>query len=113
MINGVLRNAVFFGCFFLELFRDTAILRKQGKKGGSVLAHVTDMNDEADEESAPKGEQKKRGCLSPFYETFKGLGFIIEPQHLTVPYRKHRLCHRCRHRLEHGWLLYHPGDESG
>jgi hypothetical protein len=27
-------------------------------KGGSVLAHVTDWNDEADEESAPFGEQK-------------------------------------------------------
>ena len=33
--------------------------RKQGMKGGSVLAHVTDWNDEADEESAPKGEQKR------------------------------------------------------
>ena len=28
-------------------------------KGGSVLAHVTDWNDEADEERAPKGEQKR------------------------------------------------------
>ena len=28
-------------------------------KGGSVLAHVTDWNDDADEESAPKREQKK------------------------------------------------------
>ena len=27
-------------------------------KGGSVPAHVTDWNDEADEESAPTGEQK-------------------------------------------------------
>ena len=33
-------------------------------KGGSVLAHVTDWNDDADEESAPNGEQKARrmGC---------------------------------------------------
>ena len=28
-------------------------------KEGSVLAHVTDWNDDADEESAPKGAQKK------------------------------------------------------
>jgi hypothetical protein len=30
-----------------------AISRKQGMKEGSVLAHVTDWNDAADEESAP------------------------------------------------------------
>jgi hypothetical protein len=29
------------------------ISRKQGMKGGSVLAHVTDWNDAADEESTP------------------------------------------------------------
>jgi hypothetical protein len=29
------------------------ISRKQEMKGGSVLAHVTDWNDAADEESAP------------------------------------------------------------
>ena len=27
-------------------------------KRGSVLTHVTDLNDEADKESAPNGEQK-------------------------------------------------------
>ena len=37
-----------------------AISRKQGMKGGSVLAHVTDWNDAADEESAPTGEQKQK-----------------------------------------------------
>jgi hypothetical protein len=35
-----------------------AISRKQGMKRGSVLTHVTDLNDEADKESAPNGEQK-------------------------------------------------------
>jgi hypothetical protein len=33
--------------------RMDVISRKQGMKGGSVLAHVTDWNDAADEESAP------------------------------------------------------------
>jgi hypothetical protein len=33
--------------------------RKQGMSGGSVLAHVTDANDAADEGGAPLGEPKK------------------------------------------------------
>ena len=34
------------------------ISKKQGVKGGSVPADVTDCNDAADKERAPKGEQK-------------------------------------------------------
>jgi hypothetical protein len=41
------------------------ISRKQGMKGGSVLAHVTDWNDAADEESAPTGKTKKPKVMSP------------------------------------------------
>ena len=33
--------------------------RKQGMSEGSVLAHVTDANDEADEGGAPLSEQKR------------------------------------------------------
>ena len=47
------------GIYHFVFCRDLdAISRKQGMKGGSVLAHVTDWNDDADEESAPKGAQK-------------------------------------------------------
>jgi hypothetical protein len=35
------------------------ISRKQGAKRRSVLTHVTELSNAVDEESAPKGEQKK------------------------------------------------------
>jgi hypothetical protein len=42
------------------------ISRKQGMKGGSVPAHVTELSNAVDEESAPKGEQKKaKGAQAP------------------------------------------------
>jgi hypothetical protein len=45
-------------------------LRKQGMKGGNVLVHVTDLNDAADEESAPFCRAKKALYPIPlFYNT--------------------------------------------
>jgi hypothetical protein len=41
-----------------------ANLRKQGAKRKSVLAHVTELSNTADEEVAPKSEQKSESTLS-------------------------------------------------
>jgi hypothetical protein len=54
-----------------------AISRKQGMKGGSVLAHVTDWNDDADEESAPKREQKSVDLFRTAFNLAGGCGVIV------------------------------------
>ena len=46
-------------------------------KGGSVLAHVTDWNDDADEESAPKREQKSVDLFRTALNLAGGCGVIV------------------------------------
>ena len=45
-------------------------------KGGSVPTHVTDWNNAADEESAPKGEQKNAKVTEPL-ETCNRVTFFV------------------------------------
>jgi hypothetical protein len=60
----------------------------QGMKEGNVLAHVTDLNNKADKESAPNGEQKTSSLQ--YFQAFGKQCIDIHP--FTMNLRENLAC---------------------